>query len=299
MKVPKPPERGRDLQSVYVIDGIQQVNFIDVYVLPDEDSEVDKLGFDYTIEFVDSQTIEIVIVWENPAFVSSIGTDELIIDFNGPFYDTEDGVDIDSNLKQLKKAIPPQAVPGALTDAIEGAGSSLSAASTGAVAGNAAVNIFLAGSLNQLWGMVNNLQLVIHSPLFGVQFPANSFMIFDVMIAIATFDILPTDNFFPAIFPDMPEFEYNFFKADKDFERFDRLQIGSRYTVMNMGTMLIILSFYVLLFIVYPCFNFIKNDSKCGRKYEGKIRSMIFWNHMILFFQEGFLDLLLVAVINL
>ena len=121
-------------------------------------------------------------------------------------------------------------------------------------------------------------------PLLSVQFPANAFMIYDVMISIATFDFLPTDDFYPSFFPELPELDIPYFKSSEDFERFDRMQIGSRFLVMNLGTMLIIFCFYLLLFIVYPCFNVIKNDSKCGRKYEKKIRSMIFWNHTIIFF---------------
>ena len=70
-------------------------------------------------------------------------------------------------------------------------------ASGGVLAGNAVVNILLAGSLNQIWSMINNLQIAIHSPLINVQFPGNAFMIYEVMITVATFDILPTDDFYP------------------------------------------------------------------------------------------------------
>jgi len=116
---------------------------------------------------------------------------------------------------------------------------------------------------------------------------------YDVMISVATFDIVPTDDLFPAVFPSLPE-------DDEAFnDKFDRMDIGSRFMVMNMGTMLIVLSFYGFLFIIYPCCRYVKKDAKCARKYEPQIRKMLFWTHIILFLQEGYLDLLLAGAINI
>ena len=92
--------------------------------------------------------------------------------------------------------------------------------------------------------MVNNLQIIIHSPLINVQFPGNAFMIYDVMIAVATFDILPTDDFFPDIFTGLPE-------EDAFNDKFDRLNYGSVFCIMNLGTILIVFVFYLLLYLLY------------------------------------------------
>lgn len=120
------------------------------------------------------------------------------------------------------------------------------------LAGNAVINLLLAGSLNQVWGMVNNLQIVLHTPLMNLQFPANAFLIYDVMISVATFDILPTDDIYPSFFPDLPE--------DNPFtEKFDRMNIGSRFLIMNMGTVLLIFAFYVILFLMYPFCRALRN----------------------------------------
>ena len=94
--------------------------------------------------------------------------DELAVTFWGPFFDKQDGLEIEPENRTVRVAIPPQVVPGAITDAIESAGDSLQAGTSGVLAGNAIINIFLAGSLNQVWGMVNNLQIIIHSPLINV-----------------------------------------------------------------------------------------------------------------------------------
>ena len=112
------------------------------------------------------------------------------------------------------------------------------------------------------------------------------------MITVATFDILPTDEIFPTFFPQLPE--------DNPFnDKFDRLGVGSSFLVMNMGTMLIIFTFYAILYALYPCFKFIKDEAKCAKKLEKSTRSMLFWNHTIIFLYEGYLDILLSGAVNL
>ena len=58
--------------------------------------------------------------------------------------------------------------------------------------GNFIVSIILAASLNQLWSMLNGLQLAVHLPLFYTLFPANANYFLSFLIDVATFDILPS-----------------------------------------------------------------------------------------------------------
>jgi len=44
------------------------------------------------------------------------------------------------------------------------------------------------------------MQLVVFLPLTGVKFPANSGVVNGYMMETASFDILPTDDFFPGLF---------------------------------------------------------------------------------------------------
>jgi hypothetical protein len=48
-------------------------------------------------------------------------------------------------------------------------------------------------------GTIGFLQLVVFMPLIGIMFPANAKILTDALTAIATFDMLPTDDIFPAI----------------------------------------------------------------------------------------------------
>ena len=102
------------------------MNFIEVYVEAGAESDPEKLGFDYSIEFTGPRTIEIDIVWENPPYVSANQPEDyLVIKLNGPFYDQEDGLDVETQFKELRQRIPPQLVPGGVTDAISASSGSL------------------------------------------------------------------------------------------------------------------------------------------------------------------------------
>ena len=126
-------------------------------------------------------------------------------------------------------------------------------------AGNAFVNFLLAGSLNQLWGMINNLQIVIHSPLINVQFPGNAYILYDNMIVIATFDFLPTDDWYPHIFPNIP-FEEPF------TEKFERLSYGHNTLLFNMQTLLIFFVYHVICYMLYVPIKFLSTDAKWAKK---------------------------------
>lgn len=55
-------------------------------------SDPSKLGFDYSLDFVNNKTIDITINWDNPPFVSANQPEDvLVIRFNGPIFDQEDG----------------------------------------------------------------------------------------------------------------------------------------------------------------------------------------------------------------
>lgn len=58
------------------------------------------------------------------------------------------------------------------------------------------------GSMNEIWSMINSLQLVVYAPLVPkpVSFPANALAVFQQVINIATFDVIPKDDWFPIWF---------------------------------------------------------------------------------------------------
>ena len=77
--------------------------------------------------------------------------------------------------------------------------------------GNFLVNLILAASLNQLWSMLNGLQLSTHMQLFNLKFPANAGFLLNFLVTVATFDLLPIEvvwYFFD--FPETGSFSLSF-----------------------------------------------------------------------------------------
>ena len=56
------------------------------------------------------------------------------------------------------------------------------------------INIVMAASLQLVWKMLGAIQLMVHLPMMGVSFPSNSAFVFNLIIDLANFKIIPTDK---------------------------------------------------------------------------------------------------------
>ena len=98
--------------------------------------------------------------------------------------------------------------------------------------------------------------MIVDTPLINVQYPANAYRVYAVMITIATFDILPTDKFYPKIFP-LPE-------DDAPFnDKFNDLGFVSLYFVGNFGSALIGVIWLLVCYIMYPITKCFKGNKYC------------------------------------
>ena len=122
----------------------------------------------------------------------------------------------------LQSFIPRQIPSEAEAAAIENSGASSGDVSTGAMAGNFVVSLILAASLNQLWSMMNGLQLAVHLPLFYTSFPANANFFLTFLIDVATFDLLPDE---------VGEFFFTFPDKDSFNLAFQATRYGSMYAI--------------------------------------------------------------------
>jgi hypothetical protein len=64
---------------------------------------------------------------------------------------------------------------------------------------NLVINIALSGSLAMLWGLINSLQIIAHFPLLVIRYPMNAEVFYQMMLTLATFAIIPTDQISSAI----------------------------------------------------------------------------------------------------
>ena len=73
------------------------------------------------------------------------------------------------------------------------------------VIGNMAINIFLASSIQLIWGMINSLQLIVLITLFNFPYPSVLLFVFRLSAEIIRFNILPTGWLIDKLFSFSPE----------------------------------------------------------------------------------------------
>lgn len=74
-------------------------------------------------------------------------------------------------------------------------------------------------ALSLVWSLLNTLQLLIHLPLFSVQFPGFAFIVYEQLINVATFDLISVEALVVNWF-DLDPYE------EAQFEIFERLGYG-------------------------------------------------------------------------
>ena len=96
-------------------------------------------------------------------------------------------------------------------------------------------------------------------PLIDLKFPGNARIVNDKLINIATFDILPTDDWYPVIFD---------FELDNEApinERWEALGFETTNLIMNLGSI-----YVVFLYLIFSFFMLGVTSLKCskGKKWE-------------------------------
>ena len=63
-----------------------------------------------------------------------------------------------------------------------------------ALAGNFVINLLIMGAMGFLWGLLHCMQIISHFYLVNITMPANADYLFRIIVQIATFNIVPTDD---------------------------------------------------------------------------------------------------------
>lgn len=86
--------------------------------------------------------------------------------------------------------------------------------------------------MQQLWGMIRAMQIILLQTLIEIPFPAYTFMFFQGCLMFAQIDIFSGETFYPIIFE---------FKETEPFTgKFDQFGFGTKNFFMNSGSALIL-----------------------------------------------------------
>ena len=166
----------------------------------------------------------------------------------------------------------------------------MGAAAGGAMAGTFALSLIMAASLNQLWSMMNGLQLAVHLPLFSSKFPANAGFLLVFLIDIATFDMLPEE---------VPEFFFDFPQSKPYNMAFEETRYGSMYAIENLGTCFMLINVYLIQCVIWAICYCFKGNSKCANRTYTRYTKMLFWGSIMRLFFEGYLEICLSVFVSL
>ena len=154
------------------------------------------------------------------------------------------------------------------------------------------VNILLEGSLSLFWGLINAMQFVTYFPLLNVAYPENAKMWYDMMLQIANFGVIPTDQLKKLLEDKIGNAD----QIDKDFEDkagevLSETTIEQGYNNSNVITgnilSLIIIGLVVVVLVILLIMRICCYRINCVKTLIQKIVRKIFWNTLIRYILEA------------
>ncbi len=130
-----------------------------------------------------------------------------------------------------------------LTKAAEDAATVMKGGANGVVIGNLLFNIFMSGSMQMLWSMINTVQIIVLTPLMGISTPANVKMFFSTLIDMANFDVMPVEVAY--------SWALNFTESPVDCSNFSDMGFEDNGFIQNLGLVFIMFVFLLFGILLY------------------------------------------------
>ena len=131
---------------------------------------------------------------------------------------------------------------------------------------------------------------MVHTPLLAIQFPGNAFIIYDELIKLVTFEVLPTHDIFPNYF-DFPDRGYL-------NDRFERLDYGYYYSIMLLGFLFIVMMWMMLLYPVILLLVLCRLRFYWPKRAIKKLGRLLFWKQWIVFSYTTFQELFIIVFLH-
>ena len=156
---------------------------------------------------------------------------------------------------------------------------------------NYVTNLALISALNQLWAMINGLQLTTHLQLLNLKFPANSAFMLNFLVNIANFDVLPVEAIW--FFFDLPEqgaHSLNFQNSGYEY----------KFLIENMGTQFFFVQGYLFIVLLTLLTALVVRYTRSAKldKVNKKVKEKIYWSLALRFVFESYLEFLICVTIG-
>lgn len=166
--------------------------------MPDESNYItDPSVLDFTWEAIsfEERIMQIQVTFAKPSYISGgLNRDRFkaTVKDTKYFFSAESLKPIPLETSDSVKA--PKMMPNTdFTKAFVSGSSGFGNFTNASLVGNFLLNLLLSGAMNLLWGLLHAMQIVAHFPLINLMMPSNAQMLFEIIVKIATFDLIPTD----------------------------------------------------------------------------------------------------------
>eukprot|EP00347_Sterkiella_histriomuscorum_P019592 403341040 len=268
-------------------------NSIMLITIRNSEGIIDKtINFTWEIKDFTSKGMRIQLTFDDPGKVSKYDKNSIQIVFlqNGYFLEKSTGSAIAIKYT-TKKDSPKQLRKDSATAALTSNGGSGAGALSSMMYGSMAMNVVMAASLSLLWGMINVLQLIINMPLMNVDFPMNAIYFYTLLMDMANFDLLPSQ-----------EVESNMFEFEETSNLANFLT-PSRYqssnVVQNLGSMfLYLVGLVAAIVVVLLMKQWAKKNAKVKKVYDF-LANRLLYNMPLRMFLEGFMAFFINSTLNM
>lgn len=193
-------------------------------------------------------------------FVSFLSFDALIINFDqaDQFLVSEETGTLTPNGFSAKIRLPRQMDNNFATQSLVVASDFSSSGLQFLTLGNVFINMIAQHSLQNLWGTINSLQLVVIMPLHNITYPANAQVLFDGLLQVVTFDVVGELETFGI------ENKWEVSETDPYNDNFDTVGFGAVNLVDNLGSLNYVFGIMAIQVIVLLLMNWNCRRNRCN-----------------------------------
>lgn len=157
------------------------------------------------------------------------------------------------------------------------------------VIANFVINLFLGGALQQLFSAIRKLTIMVHLLIINVKIPANAQLFFAALLGFVSFDVIELGPYIKAGLK-LPE------ETDLINDNFGYLGYSSSYFVINLGTLLIPMVYFITMLFFYAGTVCVKNE-KFNRVRNWLTKDLL-WNSIISFIIESYMIVCISSITN-
>ena len=328
------------------IEHLNLTDALEIKVIPgrgneeDTSGKVHNLGLTWEMISLENDTMEIQVYFNATEYISSTPgawPDQLSIEFkNGKLFESH-SLSAAGRTRTVKNAtevtadLKKQLKLGTYLMVFEATKNTVENASKVTMAWTTLLNVFMSGSLQMLWSLVNTLQVLNHLPMLNVQTPAIAMDFQGTMASLSNFDVIPTGDLFDLIFnftdaekstkkkesralnsetetaeegeggekdeEEEEEEDVNSF-ADKMPQRFQDMGYESLNIIDNLGTLFLLIIVFAVVLLVLGILKLLSFYYYPSLKWYIELKTVMFWNVPIRFVLEGYLEFAVGSFIN-